>query len=539
MMRCFWCLLGLLAGCFAPSYPEGIPCSERDTCPPGMLCDPSDHVCRRELSPGCTRGEDCESGICDTAMGTCAPARCDDDVRNGSETDVDCGGSACPACGNGGTCERPADCQSGTCNQRTCAPPGCGDGVVQGDEDCDDTGASAACDADCTLPVCGDGVINAAAGEACDTADGMCCSTTCTDLVAAGTVCRVAAAACDDVEVCDGVNAPCPPDALQPQGSLCRAVAGDCDVAEQCDGMNTDCPPDALQPQGTVCRAGARDCDAAEQCDGAVASCPADAAAVDGSACDDCSAGPGLCDVCTAGECPNLCGNGVIDREVGEECDGSQDASCPGHCDQSCACAFPPTCLAYKTAVPALPDGRYTIDPDGAGGLEPFEVPCDMTTDGGGWTVIEYASDLPLAMHFNSGSNVRQYLPQNFALALGGAQIAAIQAQATEGFQRYVGLCSGVLHYFYPPNTYLYAFGFRFRDGTETPNSIASYAPFDVAVPQDGCSTNGGEGGDPGRATIFEIRSPLVPVVNVSCGDNGDAGELFGSPLTQNPARLR
>ena len=236
-------------------------------------------------------------------------------------------------------------------------------------------------------------------------------------------------------------------------------------------GAAPACPPDALQPQGAECRAAARDCDAVEQCDGASASCPADVAAIDG---DDCAAGPGLCDVCTAGVCTNLCGNGVVDDQAGEQCDGSHDALCPGHCGQSCACAFPPSCLAYRSAEPALPDGRYTIDPDGAGALEPFEVPCDMTTDAGGWTVIEYASDLPFEQHF-SGGDAYRYLPEDFALALGAAQIAAIQAQASEGFQRYVGLCEHVIHYLYQADSsFAFAFGFRFVDGTETPTASAA-----------------------------------------------------------------
>lgn len=101
----------------------------------------------------CERHGDCLSEVCRAEA--CRAPSCDDRVTNGGETDVDCGGEECPACLDGADCELSRDCVSLVCLDQACEPATCVDGVQNGEEvDIDCGGACISCER------CDDGVLN-------------------------------------------------------------------------------------------------------------------------------------------------------------------------------------------------------------------------------------------------------------------------------------------------------------------------------------------------------------------------------------------
>ncbi|MEO5730554.1 MAG: hypothetical protein ABI134_05245, partial [Byssovorax sp.] len=95
----------------------------------------------------CLVETDCVSGVCQkpAAQSTfrCITPSCTDNVKNGTETDKDCGGQDCVVrCATGDTCNLPDDCISGVCTGGKCIAPSCTDGVKNSNETGVDCGAN-------------------------------------------------------------------------------------------------------------------------------------------------------------------------------------------------------------------------------------------------------------------------------------------------------------------------------------------------------------------------------------------------------------
>jgi hypothetical protein len=127
------CSTGLPGACSAGTMTcsGGALACVADQAPSAEVCDGIDNDCNGVADDGAASAS-CPSGVC--AAGACQAASCTDGVKNGPETDVDCGGGCPSACPDGATCAANTDCQSGTCQGGTCKGPACNDGLKNGGE---------------------------------------------------------------------------------------------------------------------------------------------------------------------------------------------------------------------------------------------------------------------------------------------------------------------------------------------------------------------------------------------------------------------
>ena len=111
-----------LTGCF-----DGVRDGDETDVDCGGSCNPCPFVDQQ-----CRASSDCRSGLC---LESACTDDCTDRIKNGTETDVDCGG-VCPRCGAGRSCKTDYDCGSRICANGVCsectstnACPKCEDGL--------------------------------------------------------------------------------------------------------------------------------------------------------------------------------------------------------------------------------------------------------------------------------------------------------------------------------------------------------------------------------------------------------------------------
>lgn len=108
---------------------------------------------------------DAPPGDFDAPIDSPVAASCTNGMRDGAETDVDCGGGTCDPCGATRACGGNTDCLSMVCTGGTCQAPSCTDGVRNGTEldvDCAGNCGPRSCDpgqtcsgnGDCASNVC-------------------------------------------------------------------------------------------------------------------------------------------------------------------------------------------------------------------------------------------------------------------------------------------------------------------------------------------------------------------------------------------------
>lgn len=230
------------------------------------------------IGQGCVGAADCESRNCDTVSMTCVTPgtpTCTDRAQNQDETDVDCGGTVCDGCGVGAMCGRPEDCQSGRCTAGRCeAAPGTCSDMAQNQDETDVDCGGATCDP------CGIG-LRCMAGTDCATGNcdgGRCAAVTatCTDGMQNGTETDVDCGGmcpnrCGDGSMClvpaDCTSGYCNHAMCVPLGTCADGARTGEETDVDCGGPTCDsCPNGRECLAGTDCRSGSCDTTGSQLC---------------------------------------------------------------------------------------------------------------------------------------------------------------------------------------------------------------------------------------------------------------------------------
>ncbi|MCA9585386.1 MAG: SUMF1/EgtB/PvdO family nonheme iron enzyme [Myxococcales bacterium] len=310
----------------------------------------------------CADGSECRTGVC--TAGVCQDATNKDGIKNGQESDVDCGGPAGPGCASGKQCRDASDCLSGMCNGGVCGGSSGKDGVKNGMET----------DVDCGGPApdvdrCGDGK-GCLDGKDCQSKvceAGKCKAASPTDGVQNG----------DETDVdCGGAKAPkCDFDKGCKVGGDCGSgvcKAGKCVAPSANDGIKngneTDVDCGGGDPGTPKCADG-KDCNLGDDCVNAICN--------NAKKCD----GPSFNDGIKNGTETDVdCGGPA----AGPRCDTGKQ--CLVHADcASNGCAYDNTCASHPSCTQL--EGGYTC---GANDVAGKQEDCCASAAVGGYTVDKH-----------------------------------------------------------------------------------------------------------------------------------------------------
>ena len=159
----------------------GGPCAKvlipKDACSKYGACGEDVALCGYDQK--CLLHSECKSGNCDPQTGKCGAQSCGDGKKNGSEPDVDCGGTCYTRCAKGKSCYSTKDCAAPlACNPKKKCASACFDLVLSGAESDIDCGG--ACFAKCPLSKKCNSHADCKTGLGCANSDGG--GKTCQDL---------------------------------------------------------------------------------------------------------------------------------------------------------------------------------------------------------------------------------------------------------------------------------------------------------------------------------------------------------------------
>lgn len=410
------------AGCFAPAPADHLyRCVSAGQCPSGYDCA-ADGYCYRfghlptmsdpcangvqdgdetgtdcggttcpdrcPLDAGCGTGSDCDSGICNAVTNSCVADDCHDGMRDDAETDVDCGGGSCGACGAGKACRSPGDCANFLCNQTSeqCVANPCLDGVKdqsETDTDCgglcvqkcknnqgcntpSDCVAGATCSSNkCQIPHCIDGV--KADGETDVDCGGTDCSPCAVGKACAAgsdcesTFCNISTHLCVANGCQDGVKdgSESDVDCGGPSQACMRCAVGkscsgatDCNSAggDVCTGAGACCHPSGGCTGGVQCGAGTDNCGQSIMCGNNGACANSGTPFCKGGCCAAYNDQAGACAGKQCGSIPDGCGTTYqcATCPTGQSCSGAPSYACCAGVAQ--ACNGVPGCTTVTTA---------------------------------------------------------------------------------------------------------------------------------------------------------------------------------------------